>query len=121
MKLRIVGDIHGKPMVINQLAQSLHKFDLTVQLGDYGLGFPRYKQEKLPEEFFLDMNPELIKVILGNHDNFESAKIYPHVLKRFGTFEFSDKLFFYVSGAFSTDQDQRTQGIDCGSTKNFHT
>lgn len=112
MKLRVVGDIHGKASVINSITQSLHYYDLTVQIGDFGLGFPKFNKEKTPEEFLEKENSGCFKILLGNHDDYQSAKEYPQVLERFGTFEFADKLFFYVSGADSVDRNQRTQGID---------
>lgn len=112
MKLRIIGDIHGESAVFNKISQSLHKYDLSVQVGDCGIGFARHKQTKLPEEYLQTMPSDKFKIIAGNHDNHEVLLSFPHYLGRFGTFEFANKLFFFVSGACSTDIEQRTEGFD---------
>lgn len=103
-KLRLVGDLHGDHDAINKVLQSCHRYDLTIQLGDYGAGFGA-------EAYLPLISPDTFKVLHGNHDNPDVLERFSHNLGRFGTFEFAGKLIFFVAGAYSIDVAYRTPGL----------
>jgi Calcineurin-like phosphoesterase len=103
MLLRLIGDVHGDHHAINQILQSCHRYDLTIQIGDYGAGFGA-------EAYLPLVSPEKFRVLHGNHDNPHILSKYPHDLGRFGILEFGDKKIFYVAGAWSIDYHLRTPG-----------
>ncbi len=103
--LRLVGDVHGDYQALNELTQSCQFYDLTIQIGDFGIGFGAEK--------FLDrVSSDRLRVLHGNHDNWNILKQYPHDLGRFGVFEFAGKQIFFVAGAWSIDHALRTPGYD---------
>lgn len=104
MKLRLVGDVHGDHQAINQMMQSCHHYDLTIQLGDFGVGFGA-------EAYLNNVSPDTLRVLHGNHDDPQLLAKYPHDLGRFGVYKFGDKNIFYVAGAWSIDFKWRTPGI----------
>jgi metallophosphoesterase superfamily enzyme len=71
--MRFIGDIHGNfNGLITKLTQRRIRNENLIQVGDFGLGFRREKDDLL----FMDkLNESLIKkgnrlfVIRGNHDN----------------------------------------------------
>jgi predicted phosphodiesterase len=102
----IVGDVHGNFRTYRH--NLMTDKDISVQLGDFGLGFVGHKDPKyIPENWYF---------IRGNHDNPEVCKKYPNYLGDFGYKKLSDHLygldFFFVSGAWSIDQHLRTIGVD---------
>ncbi len=108
--LRLMGDVHGDPKAINELVQSCDRYDLSIQVGDFGVGFGA--------ETFLDrVSSEKLRVLHGNHDNWDILKKYPHDLGRFGVFEFASKKIFYVAGAWSIDHALRAPGFDWWPTE----
>jgi len=107
--LRLVGDLHGDPNAINALIQSCHRYDLTIQVGDYGIGFGAERS--------LDSAPENLKILHGNHDNYDLLSQYPNDLGRFGVYEFAGRRIFYIAGAWSLDSSHRTEGIDWWSNE----
>ena len=105
MKLRLISDIHGNLHKINEIRQSVHRYDLTVQLGDYGIGFGVNST--------LDtIDSDRFKILFGNHDDFDALSKYPHALDRYGILEFAGEKIFYVGGAQSIDRDRRTPGLN---------
>jgi hypothetical protein len=104
MKLRLVGDIHGNVRVVGDLIDSCGDYDLTIQLGDFGAGFGT-------EHYLNDFDPANFRVLLGNHDNWDVLKKYPHALDRFGVLQLEDLKIFYVGGAWSIDQAYRIPGL----------
>jgi len=104
MNLRLIGDLHGDHRAINQILQSCHRYDLTIQIGDYGAGFGA-------EAYLTLIGEDKFRVLHGNHDNPSILARYPHDLGRFGVFEIGDKKIFYVAGAWSIDQAYRTPGL----------
>lgn len=106
MKLRLIGDLHGDPISINQVIQSLHKYDLTIQVGDFGIGFgaENYLKDKVTKD--------QLRILFGNHDNYQLLSTLEYNLGRFGVFEFNDKKIFFVGGAWSIDQEYRTPGLN---------
>jgi len=106
MELRLVGDLHGDHFAIIEVLQSCHLYDLTIQLGDFGVGFGA--------ECYLPLvSHDKFRVLQGNHDNSSLLARYPHDLGRFGVFEFGKKKIFYVAGAWSIDYGNRTPGLSC--------
>lgn len=61
-KLRLIGDLHADHDAINDVLQSCHHYDLTIQLGDFGAGFGA-------EAYLPLISPNTFKVLQGNHDN----------------------------------------------------
>lgn len=104
MKLRLVGDVHSKHLPIIQVMQTCHLYDLTIQIGDFGVGFGA--EAYLP---LIDHNK--FKVLHGNHDNYNMLATYPHNLGRFGVQKFGDSKIFWVAGAWSIDSKGRTPGL----------
>jgi hypothetical protein len=104
MKIRLVGDVHGDHHAINQILQSCHFYDLTIQIGDYGAGFGA-------EAYLPLIGEDKFRVLHGNHDNPKTLANYPHNLGRFGVFEIGDKKIFFIAGAWSIDQAHRTPGL----------
>ena len=73
MELRIVGDLHGDHFAIIEVLQSCHLYDLTIQLGDFGVGFGA--------ECYLPLvSHDKFRVLQGNHDNSSILARYPHDL-----------------------------------------
>lgn len=103
-KLRLIGDIHGDLHEIYSLIQTMYDYDLTIQLGDFGIGFGA-------EDYLLDLNPEFVRILQGNHDNPSLIKQFPHDLGRFGVFNFYGYKIFFVAGAWSIDQAKRKPGF----------
>jgi len=104
MKLRLVGDLHGDHRAINQMMQTCHHYDLTIQIGDYGAGFGA-------EAYLPNIGADKLRILHGNHDNPDILARYPHDLGRFGVLEFAEKKIFYMAGAWSIDQAHRTPGL----------
>lgn len=104
MKIRLIGDVHGNHQVINQMLQSCHFYDCTIQLGDFGAGFGA-------EAYLPLISEEKFRVLHGNHDNPKILANYPHNLGRFGVFECGGKKIFFVAGAWSIDYAYRTPGL----------
>ena len=120
MKTRIVGDIHGKindfrfySLGIGRSMKAGESYDLSIQIGDYGLGFSNSQKDQNINEWMKE-NPQH-RFIRGNHDN-------PAVCKEMagwipdGTVE-GDVM--YIGGAWSIDNPnappgwyQRTENVD---------
>ena len=112
MKLRLKGDIHGDIHQIDGLKQDYLNYDLTIQIGDYGIGFGNHIDFSLNE-----FQSDRFKVLAGNHENYEILAQYPHNLGRFGNFEFGGKNIFFVQGAWSIDYQHRTPGLSWWATE----
>lgn len=104
MTLRLIGDVHGQHQAINNILQSCHRYDLTIQLGDFGAGFGA-------EAYLPLISHEKFRVLHGNHDNPQILARYPHDLGRYGIFDVGGKKIFFVSGAWSIDYQWRTPGV----------
>lgn len=90
----IVGDIHGQFESYRRLLAH-YKGEPSVQIGDFGIGFPGDKPlPKLPEDAVF---------IRGNHDNPTTAANCPHYLGDYGIEEMDGIQFFFLSGARSAD------------------
>ena len=94
MKLRVIGDVHGK---IAEYLAICSECDRSVQLGDMGLGF---KGVYLPSDEVMNH-----KFIRGNHDDPQACREHPYWIKD-GLIE-ND--IMYIGGAWSIDY--RTEGV----------
>lgn len=110
-----VGDLHGS---FNWYLDKVFKKDCSIQLGDFGFGFPPHKNShgKINKESEISLHPERIpanptaKFIAGNHDNRNLIADHPNYLGDYGYHKASE--IFYISGALSIDADMRTMGVD---------
>lgn len=95
----VIGDIHAE---YTQYLKLLSRYpgQSSVQIGDFGIGF-----RDVPEL------PEGAWFFRGNHDNPEAAREHPHYLGDYGVRELDGVKFFWVSGAWSIDQQYRTEGV----------
>ena len=96
MKLRVIGDVHGK---IAEYLAICSECDRSVQVGDMGFGF---------QGVYLPSN-EIInhKFIRGNHDDPQACREHPYWIKD-GTYEDG---IMYIGGAWSIDYEYRREGI----------
>jgi hypothetical protein len=101
--LIVIGDIHGK---MDRYLKLVVRFrgEPSVQLGDFGIGFPG--DEPLPR---LPGNAWFIR---GNHDNPGAARSHGNYLGDFGCKTIDGIGIFYLSGAWSSDQWHRTEGVN---------
>lgn len=99
----VIGDIHGKTDRYLRLL-SHFRGEPSVQLGDFGIGFPG--DEPLPP---LPGNAWFIR---GNHDNPEAARSHGNYLGDYGCKTIDGIRIFYLSGAWSSDQWHRTEGVN---------
>jgi len=96
--ITLIGDIHGHFNVYQRLIANRTN---TIQLGDFGVGFPSW----MP--FDLDLTHRFIR---GNHDNPATCRDHPNCLGDYGYL--AEKKIFYIGGAYSIDKEQRTVGVD---------
>lgn len=92
----LIGDVHGK---FNEYLRIIQDEESSIQLGDFGVGFPKYRPFNIPEQH---------RFIRGNHDNPDVCRQHPNYLGEFG---YTDKDIFFVSGAYSIDKDWRIEGV----------
>jgi calcineurin-like phosphoesterase family protein len=109
MKIRFIGDVHGKWSKYRKLIKGVKR---SLQVGDFGIGFcnpmtekpysnPPYDHMARGEHYF----------IRGNHDNPNTCKRHPFWIKDGGS-AFGRNDIFCVGGALSIDKDRRTEGYD---------
>lgn len=108
-----LGDIHGRyDWYLNEIRNK----DCSVQLGDFGWGFPPpVRNGKIVEHLshcrdlaYIPDNPDH-KFICGNHDNRLFVSQHPNFLGAYGFNEAAN--LFYISGAYSTDFVGRVPGL----------
>lgn len=100
--LRAVGDCHNcidnrkrlpnLPSFV-EICNSMPDDGYVVQLGDLGFNYKALNK--------LDANK--VKVCLGNHECYDTAFNYPHMLGDFGLTQLGPFQFFFVRGGFSID------------------
>jgi len=102
--LRFIGDIHGNWELYQDLIRECPE---SVQVGDFGIGFPREDPWHLQETRDA-MKFGSHRYIRGNHDNPKACKTdeywIPDGLRESG--------IMYVGGAYSIDRNLRTEGFD---------
>ncbi len=89
MKIRIIGDIHGKLDAYNDVIKNS---EYSIQVGDFGIGFGE-EPKKLPNKEH--------KFIRGNHDNLHLCKNYENWIPD-GTVWNNEIMF--IGGAKSIDR-----------------
>lgn len=96
-----IGDIHGR---FDDYFSVIKKLDMdsSLQLGDFGLGFPNKED---PKEWNLNH-----KFIRGNHDNPRICREHPNYLGDYGYLLEQD--MYYISGAWSIDASARVEGLN---------
>ena len=102
MKIKIIGDVHGKFHAYKKLIQNA---DASIQIGDFGFG---KHWNKLIEH---KINSEQHKIIPGNHDDYNNMQKKYTFNKDFGNVNFNGLEFFFMRGAYSVDQYRRTIGV----------
>jgi len=96
MKLRIIGDVHGK---FKQYRKRTRHVEYSLQVGDFG-----FRGEHLRHLEY--RNSDKHKVLFGNHDDYAFLN-KPHSMGNFGMFH----NVFCIRGAYSIDQHMRTEGV----------
>lgn len=97
MKISFLGDSHG----FLPDHTIFPKDELTIHVGDLGLGFEYDEKSVFPDNF---------KFIRGNHDNPELCQKHPSYLGDFGIL--SEYRLAFIGGAYSKDRSQRIAGKD---------
>jgi Icc-related predicted phosphoesterase len=105
MKIGLISDIHGEFTTYFGILEMLKDCDITIQLGDLGLGF----DYKLDQQYIKGIKKyPNAKFIRGNHDNPLVCRNQSSYLGNFGIYEG----IFFISGAWSIDKEWRTPGKD---------
>ena len=102
--IRLIGDVHGN---YNRYREAVGDHPLTVQVGDYGMGFG---MQDPPEGHYF---------IRGNHDNPALCSMSPGFIED-GTFWEKEGIFF-VGGAWSIDYRNRVPELDWWSDEEVST
>lgn len=121
-----IGDIHGEfskmQRGISDIMESAGEPVNFVQVGDFGLGFEKPKEDHArltTINHFLKEKDSNLWVIRGNHDNpafwqwgcgYQFSNI--HFVPDDSIVKLDDKLCYFAGGAVSIDRSRRTQGID---------
>lgn len=119
----MLGDIHADFDVLENIIDDLPRNSLLFQVGDFGLGFSKYKEKHL-----LDINEKLknsnitIFSLRGNHDDPKywvnndcvSFARYSNIglVEDYAKFMINDKVFFCIGGAISIDRKLRIPNRD---------
>jgi hypothetical protein len=98
-KLRIVGDVHCQ---YYRYLEIIKDTDYSLQLGDFGFNY----------DVLQHVDSSKHKILLGNHDNYQTADQFPHFLGNFGISNIGNFVFFYIRGGHSIDKRWRTEGVD---------
>lgn len=102
MSITLIGDVHGKYDRYHKIIREKDRHEYTIQVGDFGLS----NYDTLDN---VDHNKH--RIILGNHDNPDLAKQYPHFHGDYGYSEnFNGFNYFWYRGAYSIDKEWRTAG-----------
>jgi predicted phosphodiesterase len=102
MKLRIIGDVHGKFHVYKE---KIKDAEASIQLGDFGFAKSWYQLVTHT------IDPERHKIIPGNHDDYKGLREQYTFGKTYGEVDFNGFKFFFVQGAWSIDWKMRIPGI----------
>jgi len=108
----LIGDVHQK---YEQYLNTMWNKEETIQLGDFGFDYSVLIEEEI--------DPNKHRILLGNHDNPDLAKQYPHFLGDFGIVHassFGSRGAFYVRGADSIDRIFRREGFDWFSNEELN-
>ncbi len=110
MKIKIIGDCHGKFDRYEQLIK-YYNTEHSIQIGDFGLGVAWSKLDRHK------VDSENNKIIPGNHDDYNyiinSARAKEWTFGNdYGIQNFNGLEFFFVRGAWSIDKANRTPTLD---------
>ena len=92
-----IGDVHGKIDEYNELTG---KYPHSIQVGDLGFRDDYARIKYRPNHY----------MIMGNHDDYDSPPM--NSIGDYGVFEKSDRLIYFIRGAYSIDQAYRREGLD---------
>ena len=115
MKLRIVGDVHGK---FQEYIALTKECDYSIQVGDMGFDYSELRA----------VNEDNHKFIGGNHDNYDKYYASPYVMqstkttgesKDYGVATHGGLYFFFLRGGFSIDWRQRQKSFLMGGAKTY--
>ncbi len=108
MKIKIIGDIHGK---FDAYKKVIADAEYSIQIGDFGfdMHWSKLARHKI--------DPDRHRIIPGNHDDYEyianSARAKEWTFgKDYGMQNFKGLDFFFVRGAWSIDKSYRTPEYD---------
>ena len=102
--VRFIGDIHGDFPAIRKITETCK---LSVQVGDYGIGFGK-------DPSFIDENQRFIR---GNHDDYEKCKAYLAFIDDGTVYPTKYGPMMFIGGAWSIDKPWRTPGVDWWHTE----
>lgn len=112
--IRFIGDIHGKFMTYRNLLEGVYGIDpavKSVQIGDYGLGFDPFVDER---QIGWAAENSQHRFIRGNHDNIDVCRKSEAFIP---DMSYSSDGVFYLGGAWSIDKDYRIAGRDWWPTE----
>jgi len=104
MKIRLVGDVHGKFHAYKERILQ-EDVDASIQLGDFGFAQEWYKLIRHK------IDPERHKIIPGNHEDYHGIRADYTFGTDWGTRNFHGLDFWFIRGAYSVDVEWRTIGI----------
>jgi hypothetical protein len=102
MKIRIIGDVHGK---FYPYLQKIRNEEYSIQLGDFGFAKSWYQLVTHK------VDSERHKIIPGNHDDYKGLRDQYTFGKGYGEVDFYGFKFFFVRGAWSIDWSWRVAGV----------
>jgi len=102
MKIRIIGDVHGKA---NAYFGKINDAEYSIQLGDFGFAKAWYSLVTAK------IDSERHKIIPGNHDDYKGLRKQYTFGKTHGEVDFYGFKFFFVQGAWSIDWKMRIPGV----------
>lgn len=109
MKIRFIGDVHGK---FTRYKKLIKECDRSLQVGDFGVGFyNRTTDRSCINPPFDAMSKGQHYFIRGNHDNPGVCKRHKFWVKDGGS-AFGRDDIFCVGGAVSIDKDRRLEGYE---------
>lgn len=98
-KIILVGDVHGKFENFRKIVDDHPNYNI-IQLGDFGFG----NSWKALDYHY---SPEQIKIVPGNHDDYDICLNSPFCLGDYGVYKCQDITFFYIRGGVSIDRTYR--------------
>ena len=118
MSTIVIGDVHGDLKFLIDLVKIYPKQTNFVQLGDFGVGFPRINFDESLK--YLDDNLHAMQsnmyVVRGNHDDpsyFEGQHMHRNLkfVPDYKVIRIEGRQVLFVGGGISLDRTQRTPGV----------
>ena len=107
-EIMIIGDVHGKWDDYARLLE-MNMPERSIQIGDFGLGFPRQEESTRIVESAMETHGRDNKFFRGNHDNPVACWASRFCMDDVHVEE--DIGLMSVAGAFSIDFAHRTEGV----------